>query len=157
MNCGLIADFVPLSVYIGFPMFVFAKDPSGQMLTILWRARGTVGFWDTPTRRHFVLPGPAAPRRSAVRRADPNRPWYVRVLDSTDFACSCSCKDVQNTCLRCLECMRDACIPGDLSVGVSSCPIPPRRPNVRFDLLRRGMSGFRNCRKQKHRVPKSEL
>ena len=36
-----------------------------------------------PTRRRPVLPGPAAPRRSAVRCADPNRPWYVRVLDST--------------------------------------------------------------------------
>ena len=45
-----------------------------------------------PTRRHPVLHSPAAPRRPAVRRAGTNRPWYVRVLDSTgnwEFVCSC--------------------------------------------------------------------
>ena len=35
------------------------------------------------TRRHDVLPGSAPPRWRAVRRPDPDRPWYVRVLDST--------------------------------------------------------------------------
>ena len=33
-----------------------------------------------PIRRRPVLPGPARP---AMRRPDPTRPWYVRVLDST--------------------------------------------------------------------------
>ena len=36
-----------------------------------------------PIRRRPVLPGPAPPRRPAVRRPDPTRPWYVRVVDST--------------------------------------------------------------------------
>ena len=30
-------------------------------------------------------PRPAPPRRPAVRHADPNRRWYVRVLDSTGW------------------------------------------------------------------------
>ena len=36
-----------------------------------------------PTRRRLVLPGPAPPRRPALRCPEPIRPWYVRVLDST--------------------------------------------------------------------------
>ena len=36
-----------------------------------------------PNRRRPVLPVPAPPRRLAVRRAAPTRPWYVRVFDST--------------------------------------------------------------------------
>ena len=33
------------------------------------------------TRRHLVLPGSAPPRRLALRRADPTRPWYVLFLN----------------------------------------------------------------------------
>ena len=40
-----------------------------------------------PTRRRPVLLGPAAPRRPAVRRADTNRSYYVRVLESTVSNC----------------------------------------------------------------------
>ena len=36
-----------------------------------------------PTRRRPVLPSPAPPRRPALRRPGPFRPWYFRVLDST--------------------------------------------------------------------------
>ena len=36
-----------------------------------------------PSRRRPVLPGPALPRRLAVQRRTPTRPWCVRVLDST--------------------------------------------------------------------------
>ena len=79
MNRLSTAGFVPPSVYIGFPLFVLAKGRSGQLSAIPKRARGTVGFWATRP----VLPGPAAPRCPAVRSADPNRTWYVRVLDST--------------------------------------------------------------------------
>ena len=38
-----------------------------------------------PNRRHPFRPGPAWPRRRAVHRPAPTRPWYVRVLDSTSF------------------------------------------------------------------------
>ena len=38
-------------------------------------------FLGEPIRRRPVLPG-LAPRRPAVRRPDPTRPRYVRVLDS---------------------------------------------------------------------------
>ena len=73
------AGFVLPSVYIRFPLFVLAKGRSRQLSTIPKKARGTVGFWATRP----VLPGPAAPRCPAVRSADPNRTWYVRVLYST--------------------------------------------------------------------------
>ena len=36
-----------------------------------------------PNRRRSFRPGPAWPRRRAVDRPAPTRPWYVRVLDST--------------------------------------------------------------------------
>ena len=36
-----------------------------------------------PIHQRPVLPDPAPPRCSAVRRPDPIRPWYVRILDST--------------------------------------------------------------------------
>ena len=36
-----------------------------------------------PTRRRPVLPGPALPRRLAVRRRTSTRPRYVQVSDST--------------------------------------------------------------------------
>ena len=38
-------------------------------------------LWE-PSRRRPVLPGPAPPRRSAMRRPAPTRARYVRVLDS---------------------------------------------------------------------------
>ena len=37
-----------------------------------------------PSRRP-VLPRPALPRRPAVRRPASTRPWYVQVLDSTNW------------------------------------------------------------------------
>ena len=44
-------------------------------------AKGTVVFWaNQPVGVPSYL---APPRRSAVRRPVPTRPWYVRVLDST--------------------------------------------------------------------------
>ena len=38
---------------------------------------------DKPTRGRPVLPGPAPPRSTAVRRPAPTRPCYVLVLEST--------------------------------------------------------------------------
>ena len=46
-----------------------------------WYVRGTVVSW---ANRSVGVPSCPAPlRRPAVRRPDPTRPWYVRVLDST--------------------------------------------------------------------------
>ena len=52
---------------------------------MLWKAKGTVVSLGEPTHRLPVLPGPAPPRRPAVRRPSPTRPWYVWVLDSTNM------------------------------------------------------------------------
>ena len=59
-----------------------------------------------PFRRRPDLPGPARPRRPAVRSPDPTRPWYVRVLDSTntfDFMYLWFRWGIQDGSLRCLE------------------------------------------------------
>ena len=71
MNCGSTAGFVPLSAYIRFSCFVLAKGRSGQLSTILWRARGTVGFW--ATRPVGILCCPASPRPAALPCAAPTR------------------------------------------------------------------------------------
>ena len=39
--------------------------------------------WTDPSASRPAWPHPAPLRRPAVRRLDPTRPWYVRVLDST--------------------------------------------------------------------------
>ena len=39
-----------------------------------------------PNRRRPFRPGPAWPRRRAVHRLAPTRPWYIRVLDSAGSA-----------------------------------------------------------------------
>ena len=71
MNRGSTAGFVHLSVYIGFPLFVLAKGRSGQLSTVPWRARGTVGFW--ATRPVGILFCPAQPRPAAPPCAVPAR------------------------------------------------------------------------------------
>ena len=62
--------FVPPPVYMGFPLFVLAKRHSGQMFTVPWRARGTVG--SQADRIVGTLSCSASPR-PAVRHA-PCRP-----------------------------------------------------------------------------------
>ena len=71
MNRGSTAGFVPPSVYMGFCLFVLAKIRSGQLSSIPWRARGTVGFW--ATRPVGVLFCPAPPRPAAPPCAAPTR------------------------------------------------------------------------------------
>ena len=48
-----------------------------------------VWFLGQATRRRIILLCLAAPRRPAVLRADANRPWYVRVLDSKGCVYMC--------------------------------------------------------------------
>ena len=57
---------------------------SGQVCSMPWKVRWTFVSWGEPTRRRPVLPRPSPPRRPAMRHPDPTRPWYVRVLDSTN-------------------------------------------------------------------------
>ena len=46
-------------------------------------AKGTIVFW---ANRSFGVPRyRASPLRPAVRRPDPYRPWYVRILYSTNI------------------------------------------------------------------------
>ena len=88
VNRWLRAVVVPPSVYIGCPSLVLLKIRSGQVCSMPWRARGTV-FVGEPTHRRPVLPGSAPPRCPAMRRPDPTRPSYVRVLGSTGRKWEC--------------------------------------------------------------------
>ena len=90
MNRLSTAGFVPPSVYIGFPLFVLAKRRSGQLSTIPWRARGTVGF--LATRPVGILFCPALLRPAAPPCAAPTRTargmfgfWTRQVLCSSIY------------------------------------------------------------------------
>ena len=64
--------FVPPPVYIGFPLFVLAKNRLEKLLMVPWGARGTVAF--RADRNVGSLFCPAWPRtavRHAPRRPDP--------------------------------------------------------------------------------------
>ena len=68
------------SVCIVFRLFVIPWGRSGQLFTMPWGAKGLVVSW--ANRPVGVRSCPVPPRRPALRRAKPFRPWYVRVLDS---------------------------------------------------------------------------
>ena len=84
MNRLSNASFVPLSVYIGFRLFVLTKRPSVQLFTILWMARELVGCRATRT---VAVPFCSAPPHSAVPPyATPTRTarsMFEYVLDPT--------------------------------------------------------------------------
>ena len=86
------------------------------------KAKGTVVFW---ANRPIGVPSyRAPPRRSAVRRPAPTRPWYVRVLDSTnrftlDFVCLCFRRIIQDS-------LSPMPWRADRPTGVPPCPAPPR-------------------------------
>ena len=85
-----------------------------------------------PSCRRSRPPRPACPRRPAVRRPVPDRPWYVRVLDSTgslvargrreQVACSARRKHMRARCLSRFGC--DELIPG------GSCPNTSTTPRI---------------------------
>ena len=72
INRGSTAGFVLPSVYTKF-----------RLLWMLLEGKGDGDFLGEATHRRHVLPCPAAPCRSAVRRPASNRSRYVQVLDST--------------------------------------------------------------------------
>ena len=82
---GSIADFVPPSVYnwISFCSCIrrIVRDICAPCLRGQ-RGQLSLGRSDSSVP---VLPGCAPPRCSAVRRPDPTRIWYVRVLGSTNL------------------------------------------------------------------------
>ena len=71
MNRLSTADFVPPPLYIGFPLFVLAKNRSGQLSSKPWEARGTVGLWADRTVGTLFCPAPPRPAARAPRRPDP--------------------------------------------------------------------------------------
>ena len=79
--------FVPPSVYIGFLSFVLPEAHAGGQPIVGGIVWGVEEFFfiigEQSHRRRPVLPVPARPRRSAVRRTVPTRPGNVRVLEST--------------------------------------------------------------------------
>ena len=66
-KCGSIAGFVPPSVHIAFHLLVLPGR------------RGVGCLLGEPSRQRPVLPPAAPPRRSAMCRPAPTRPWYIRV------------------------------------------------------------------------------
>ena len=75
---SLTARCVPLSVYIAKRLFVRLERSSGVASSMPWGSRNAC-FLGELFCRHPVLPGPAP----LPVRLGSNRPWYVRVLDST--------------------------------------------------------------------------
>ena len=76
----------PLCSPIGLHMVSLVRASGGSFRTVVYDALGwgRVGcLLGEPIRRRPVLPGPAPPRRPAVRRPDPTCPWYVQALEST--------------------------------------------------------------------------
>ena len=72
----------PHTVYIGFCLILLLGRRSGDVSSIPWGESGTLVVWATCA---VGAPScPALPRRSAVR-FEPSRPWYARVLDSTNL------------------------------------------------------------------------
>ena len=61
---------------------------SEHVFSMLWRVRGMVVSWANRSVGVTSFAAPAPP--PAVRRLDPSRPWYVKVLDSTRAAHSMS-------------------------------------------------------------------
>ena len=75
------AGWVPPPLYIVFRLFVLLERRSEHVCSIPWKVRGSVVSW---ANRPVGVPScPAPPRRPAVRRPVPTRPWYVRVSNST--------------------------------------------------------------------------
>ena len=66
---------------MGFRLVALLKNRSGRVCSMPLRVQGSFVSW--ANRSIGVLSCPTPPRRPAVRRPDPTRPWYVRVLDST--------------------------------------------------------------------------
>ena len=99
---------------------------------------------------HPVLPDPALPSAGSP---DPNRPWYVRVLDSAsrfnlDFFFLCSRRDFQTSCLQFLGWRSREVVPfPSLSTLPPSHPALARSPAQPCPTMRRpthGISGFWN-------------
>ena len=116
------AGLVPPPLYIGFRLFVLLRRRLGHLCSIPWRIRGTDVSW---ANRSVDVPScPAPPRRPAVfNRPDPNGPWYVRVLDSTDLM---SCRVLSCPVMSCRVMSRHVMSCHVKSNNVVSCHVISR-------------------------------
>ena len=69
------------SVYIGFRLFVLLENRSSDVSSMHWGVRWTLVSWANCS---VGAPSCPAPLRRRAVRFDPTRPWYVRVLESTN-------------------------------------------------------------------------
>ena len=83
---GSTGRFVPLPVYIGFPLFVLSKSRSGELSSVLCWARGTNVL--SASQTVDVRSGPARPGPAAAPCTAPPRPargmsgfWTRQVYD----------------------------------------------------------------------------
>ena len=72
------------SSYIGFNLIVLRESVQDTCRRCLGECKGQLSLGRSDSSVP-VLPGCAPPRCSAVRRPDPTRLWYVRVLGSTNL------------------------------------------------------------------------
>ena len=66
---------------VGFRLFVLLENRSSDVSSLPWWVRGSLVSWANNSVGTQSCPTP--PGRPAGR-PDPTRPWYVRVLDSTN-------------------------------------------------------------------------
>ena len=84
---------------VGLNGISFVRASGARSRTIVHDALGGRRggcFLGGPTRRRPVLPGPAPPRRPALRRSYLFRPWYVQVSDSTSVPRRHAAVEVRN-------------------------------------------------------------
>ena len=87
INCRSTAGQCRFCTSIGLHRVSLFRASRGTPTRVVFdRLEGKKGscHLGEPSRRHPVLPFPAPPRRPAVHRPVPTRPWYVRVLDSAN-------------------------------------------------------------------------
>ena len=110
---------------VGLHRISFVRASGKSFKTFVFDALGVLeGMEDgcllgEPTRRRRFLPGPALPRRLAVRQRTPTHPWYVRVLDATGMI------SLVHAFVDCFGVRRrkvDGCL---LGAPVSRHPLPP--------------------------------
>ena len=124
-----------------------SREPLRTVVLMPWGARGSGLSWaDRPVG---VPSCPAPPCPAAVRRPEPSRPWYVRVLDPTnrftwESVYSFFRRIAQDSCPRCPGGEVGRLSPGrtDPSASCTATPRPVPPPCAAPPRPAHGMSGF---------------